>query len=29
LLAAGADLVVTDFLHHQELLEYLVSSRDR
>jgi len=29
LLAAGADLIVTDFLHHQELLEYLVSSRDR
>ncbi len=29
LLAAGVDLIVTDFLHHQELLEYLVSSRDR
>jgi phosphoglycolate phosphatase-like HAD superfamily hydrolase len=29
LLAAGVDLIVTDFLYHQELLEYLVSSRDR
>jgi phosphoglycolate phosphatase-like HAD superfamily hydrolase len=29
LLAAGVDLIVTDFLHHQELLEYLVSRRDR
>jgi phosphoglycolate phosphatase-like HAD superfamily hydrolase len=27
LLAAGADLIVTDFLHHQELLKYLTENR--